>query len=105
MKSWTIFGFGLLLGTMLGVFSGLFFATFYLYNDLTATPSSATLSVAAAKHPSRKMGISSGSLPPEVKPSAVAAEAVDIETLPPSQEEEGTTPTEHGDTVDSPTTR
>ena len=109
MKSWLIFGSGL----FLGVFLGAFVASFFLFDDMTTAPPVSHRPVVAKAKPShRKIQPAAApqtlpepqsvALVPESRPAAVAAEAVDPDTLPPA-EDSGVTATARTDTA--PVTR
>ncbi len=90
MKSWFVFGSGLLCGVILGAF----LASFLLFDDITkqrpqAVPATAVSlnDIKPAKVAGNKVRkIVAPTLAVEVKPAAVAAEAVDMSSLPPAEE-------------------
>ena len=84
MKFWFTFGFGLVLGVMLGSF----LTGFFLYDDIHEKQS-APLPIAAAavskKQPKKADSYKAVFTPPveeRAKPSAIPAEAVDLDSLP-----------------------
>lgn len=96
MKSWFIFGFGLSAGVLLGAF----LAAYLLFDDLVKKkPKSSSPVIAAAKahpHPTQKIEPQQievqktenvPPLPPqEDKPAAVTATPLDLDSLPPAEE-------------------
>jgi len=90
MKSWFVFGSGLLCGVILGAF----LASFLLFDDFTkqrpqAVPATAVSlnDIKPAKVARNKVQKVAAPVPAvEVKPAAVAAEAVDLNSLPPAEE-------------------
>lgn len=83
MKSWFVFGFGLVLGAVMGAF----FTMFILFDDVTQRRSPTAPSVVAtAKSKLKKARSSLSPSSIEAKPTAIAAEAVDLDSLPPAEE-------------------
>ena len=88
MKFWFTFGSGLVMG---GV-AGAFLTSFFLFDDISRSPSYRPSSVAAkpvafkTKKNIAPVVASSPVPPPETKPAAIPAAAVDMDSLPASPE-------------------
>ncbi len=88
MKFWLTFGSGVVMGAILGAFM----TSFFLFDDVSKSPSYRPPTVVAkpavfkTKKGEMPVVASSTQSTPEAKPHALPAEAVDLEALPPSAE-------------------
>lgn len=94
MKSWFLFGTGLVMGITLGALG----AAFFLFDEEVSKKSLGSGPAVTATHRiprsvKKAEGVDLATQPdtatatPEVKPAAVAAEAVDIDSLPDAEKE------------------